>query len=248
LNLIKTELLAVKDSEQMHEVLIRLYQSFGFRIVREVGDEQSSVTIGDRLTWGAVGTLMEMDISNFMKEWKPKLNTFLRLALIKRDMADADSNKYKYTSSGMKRSVVALTRERGANDKLMNLLVSKSKGLSNENENEDKNKDNLECIEIPCIQFGPGPDLPALTSALRETDLVVITSPQAAHVFLEALSSAGLPPSSIRVASVGKGTSAPLKDKGVIPVFEPSDSTAKTLAVELPDTWGLNVLYVFKED
>jgi len=54
----RTELLAVKDTEQMHAVLVRLYESFGFKTVREVGDEQSSIQ--DRLTWGAVGTLMEM--------------------------------------------------------------------------------------------------------------------------------------------------------------------------------------------
>ncbi len=31
----------------------------------------------DRLTWGAVGTLMEMDINEFFNEWTPKTRILL---------------------------------------------------------------------------------------------------------------------------------------------------------------------------
>ena len=63
----RSELLAVKDSDIMHQILIRLYQSFGFRILRDVGDDRRS--IGDRLLWGGVGTLMELEITPFLQIW-----------------------------------------------------------------------------------------------------------------------------------------------------------------------------------
>lgn len=74
----KTELLAVKDSEKMHKILVRLYNSFGFNIVREVGDDFTSIS--DRLVWGAVGTIMSMELDPFFKEWSPKLRLFIELA------------------------------------------------------------------------------------------------------------------------------------------------------------------------
>lgn len=212
----ETELLAVKDSDLMHEVLIRLYQSFGFSVVREVGDESSSIK--DRLVWGAVGTLMSMNIPTFMNEWAPKLDKLITVAALK-----ASSSAAK--NGGNKRALVALTRESGANDKLLNLL-------SNEN-----------CIELPCIAFASGEDAAKLPEALDLCDLVVLTSPQAANVFMAACEGAGKSPDSITVATVGKGTSKPLVAKGYHPVFEPSDSTAVTLAAELPDAWGKRVLY-----
>ena len=52
----QTELLAVNDSDRMSQILVRLYNSFGFKIKREVTDDSTL----DRLVWGAVGTLMEM--------------------------------------------------------------------------------------------------------------------------------------------------------------------------------------------
>lgn len=74
----RTELLAVKDSDKMHKILIRLYNSFGFNVVKEVGDDFTSVS--DRLVWGAVGTIMSMELEPFFKEWSPKLRLFTELA------------------------------------------------------------------------------------------------------------------------------------------------------------------------
>ena len=72
-----TQLLAVKDSEEMHQVLVRLYGSFGFRVVKELTDSMDSVP--DRLVWGAEGTLMEMDIDAFLNEWSPKLRKLIQV-------------------------------------------------------------------------------------------------------------------------------------------------------------------------
>ena len=72
----KAELLAVNDSEKMHAILIRLYESFGFKTIRYVGDTASSVP--DRLVWGAVGTLMELELNSFFEEWSQKLRKFLK--------------------------------------------------------------------------------------------------------------------------------------------------------------------------
>jgi len=83
----RTELLAVKDTEAMHMILIRLYESFGFTKMREVGDEGSSIT--DRLVWGAVGTLMEMDLNSFFAQWKPKFRVLTEVAKRKREALEA---------------------------------------------------------------------------------------------------------------------------------------------------------------
>ena len=63
-----TELLAVKDDEKMHKSLVKLYASYGFETLRYVDE-----SIGDRLVWGAVGTLMNMQIEPFLERWSPKL-------------------------------------------------------------------------------------------------------------------------------------------------------------------------------
>jgi hypothetical protein len=60
-----TQLLAVKDTDEMHKVLVRLYNSFGFRLLRELDDTAASIP--DRLIWGAEGSLMEMNIPSFME-------------------------------------------------------------------------------------------------------------------------------------------------------------------------------------
>ena len=53
------------------QILVRLYESFGFRSVREVGD--SSTSVADRLVWGAVGTLMSLDLEPFFEQWTQKM-------------------------------------------------------------------------------------------------------------------------------------------------------------------------------
>jgi hypothetical protein len=119
---------------------------------------------------------------------------------------------------------VALTREAGANDKLLSALP------------------NLECYEIPCIAFEVNKDHTAVAaSAANRNDIVVITSPQSAMTFLPAWESVGRP--KIKVASVGQGTSKPLIDAGLPPEFEASEATAQSLGNELPRTLGRTVLY-----
>ena len=68
----RAELLAVDDSPQMHAVLVALYRSFGFSVERYVGEE----SISDRLVWGAVGSLMSLDLDEFMRQWTPKLKEY----------------------------------------------------------------------------------------------------------------------------------------------------------------------------
>lgn len=72
----RAELLAVNDDDRMHQILIALYGGFGFQIMREIGDETYSIP--DRLTWGASGTLMELDMVKFFKEWTPKFRQLVK--------------------------------------------------------------------------------------------------------------------------------------------------------------------------
>ncbi|CAM9221774.1 unnamed protein product, partial [Choristocarpus tenellus] len=113
---------------------------------------------------------------------------------------------------------VALTREAGKNIKLAELLQ----------------KDGVPSVEVPCIAHADGEDLPKLPLALIEEDLVyvVVTSPEAAKVFLGGWRVAGKP--SVSVACVGKATGEALRKGGVEPAFTPSKATGETLAAELP--------------
>jgi len=224
----KAQLLAVNDSPAMHQVLIRMYASYGFTVLREVTEDN----VRDRLVWGAVGTLMELDVDAFFQEWRPKFNVMMQLG--KRRQAATLAAAATTTATTVEptsppprpaaRAKVALTREDGANGKLAALLADK-----------------CDILELPCIAFADGDDVDQLPAAMTAHDLVVITSPQAAGVFLKAWDAAGRP--AVQVASVGKGTSAPLVKAGITPVFEPSDFTAESLAAEIPATLGTTVLY-----
>jgi uroporphyrinogen-III synthase len=118
---------------------------------------------------------------------------------------------------------IALTREAGENEKLKSLLSDYS------------------CIEIPCIQFSDGPDRGWLDQAILEHDGILITSPQAATVFLSAWHAKGRP--KVSVATVGSGTSKVLQKSGINPVFEPSVSTGEILAKELPTSFAKKILH-----
>lgn len=61
---------------------------------------------------------------------------------------------------------------------------------------------------------------------------VIVTSPEAAKVFLGGWKAGGKP--SVRVACVGKATGEVLEDDGIAPVFTPSKATGATLAAEIP--------------
>ncbi|XP_076904594.1 uroporphyrinogen-III synthase, chloroplastic-like isoform X1 [Bidens hawaiensis] len=127
---------------------------------------------------------------------------------------------YSDNSSSNRRVV---TRERGKNDKLITALE----------------KHGIDSLELPLIQHTQLPDLEKLVSLLSETsfDWIIITSPEAALVFLQAWKAAGTP--SVKVAVVGTGTASIFDEasssKHLINVaFTPSKATGKVLALELP--------------
>ncbi|KAI3956727.1 hypothetical protein MKW92_048378, partial [Papaver armeniacum] len=76
------------------------------------------------------------------------------------------------SDSSSLRPKVVVTREHGKNIKLINALA----------------KHGINCFELPLIQHTQGPDLDMLTTVLRGTsfDWIVITSPEAGSVFLNA--------------------------------------------------------------
>ena len=135
----------------------------------------------------------------------------------------SSNHKLERSCNVLKAMKVALTREQGANDKLRELL------------------EGIDCYELPCIMFDKGADIDRLQGALTTHDLIVITSPQAASVLLDTWIHAQKP--EIKVVTVGSGSSKPLIAAGLVPLFEPSDSTAETLAEELPIHLGSTLLY-----
>ncbi len=82
-------------------------------------------------------------------------------------------------ASETKQPQVVLTRERGKNGQLMQAL--QQRGIS--------------VLEMPLVETTPGPDRDGLPEALQHgaNDWVVITSPEAAAVFLRGWESAGKP-------------------------------------------------------
>jgi len=113
-------------------------------------------------------------------------------------------------------SWVLVTREAGKNGPLVTRLEALGLAVS----------------EVPLIEHGAGADRPLLASALAQPwDWVVLTSPEAASVFLESWAEAGTPP--VRVATVGGGTTLALQGACAV-AFTPSVANAETLAKELP--------------
>ncbi|CAH1422124.1 unnamed protein product [Lactuca virosa] len=119
---------------------------------------------------------------------------------------------------------VVVTRERGKNDKLIAALA----------------KHGINSLELPLIQHTQLPDLEKLVSLLSATsfDWIIITSPEAALVFLQAWKAAGTP--NVKVAAVGTGTATifheatPSSKQFIEVAFTPSKATGKVLASELP--------------
>ncbi|KAG2663760.1 hypothetical protein I3760_16G048200 [Carya illinoinensis] len=92
---------------------------------------------------------------------------------------------------------VVVTRERGKNGKLIRALA----------------KHGINCLELPLIQHTQGPDMGRLSSVLSADtpfDWIVITSPEAGSVFLEAWKAAGTP--NVNVGVVGAGTASVFDD------------------------------------
>ncbi|KAG6585644.1 Uroporphyrinogen-III synthase, chloroplastic, partial [Cucurbita argyrosperma subsp. sororia] len=128
------------------------------------------------------------------------------------------------TSSSISPPKVVVTRERGKNGKLVSALA----------------KHGINCLELPLIQHRQGPDLNRLQSVLSDSvfDWIVITSPEAGLVFLEAWKAAGMP--KVRIGVVGAGTANIFEEvlqssKQQLDVaFAPSKAIGKVLAYELP--------------
>mmetsp|Transcript_3006 Transcript_3006/g.9201 ORF Transcript_3006/g.9201 Transcript_3006/m.9201 type:complete len:274 (-) Transcript_3006:40-861(-) len=124
------------------------------------------------------------------------------------------------------RPLVALTREAGKNSKLAELLRSK----------------NIDAEELPCVESAEGEDLHRLPRALQKKwDWIVVTSPEAANVFLRSLAKVS-PGAELRVAAVGNATAEVLRQGGVSVAFTPSRATADDLCREIPGE-SCSVLY-----
>lgn len=143
---------------------------------------------------------------------------------------------------------IALTREAGNNSKLLQAITDHPLVI------EKDIHINLKLIEIPCIEFKPGgPDFDCFKKLLmnpeilqRTYDYIVITSPESANVFYQAISSSQheyeqekvhvqtLLPTSIQIAAVGKATQRQLQKYGFPVHFVPSKADGETLATELP--------------
>lgn len=131
---------------------------------------------------------------------------------------------------------VALTRQAGENAKLRKVLVEAlaKAGI-----------DSAELVELPCIEHARGPDFEKLQARLPGAKLnVLLTSPEAARVFADALSTldSGAAPS-LQIASVGKGTTTTIEAAGLSVAFQPSLANSETLAAELPEQLGSQWLY-----
>ncbi|XP_052202078.1 uroporphyrinogen-III synthase, chloroplastic isoform X2 [Diospyros lotus] len=87
---------------------------------------------------------------------------------------------------------VVVTRERGKNDKLIKALA----------------KHGITCLELPLIEHTKMPDLDRLPSVLNDNtfDWIIITSPEAGRLFLDAWKVAGAP--KVKIGVVGSGTAS----------------------------------------
>ncbi|KAL9446141.1 hypothetical protein AB3S75_013917 [Citrus x aurantiifolia] len=143
------------------------------------------------------------------------------MAQFSRIQASSDATSASASNSNPK---VVVTRERGKNGKLIKALA----------------KHRIDCLELPLIQHAQGPDTDRLSSVLKDTifDWIIITSPEAGSVFLEAWKEAGTP--NVRIGVVGAGTASIFEEviqssKCSLDVaFSPSKATGKILASELP--------------
>lgn len=120
---------------------------------------------------------------------------------------------------------VVVTREAGKNGKLKSALQ----------------KQGISVLELPLVETGPGPDRDQLANELRKAAFawVVITSPEAANVFLQGWRDAGKP--QVRIAVVGQGTGQvieahqePLLHIG----YTPPKANAVSLSAGLPHIEG----------
>lgn len=119
---------------------------------------------------------------------------------------------------------VVVTRERGKNGKLIDALENRG----------------IDCLELPLVQHTQLPDFDKLSHILSSNsfDWIVITSPEAGAVFLDAWTAAGTP--KVRIGVVGGGTASVFEKiqssvkQSLNVAFAPSKAIGKALAAELP--------------
>lgn len=140
----------------------------------------------------------------------------------------AASTQFATGSSDPEAIIVALTRERGKNEKLRSFLG-------------DDPDLSIRAQEIPCIAHADGPDLDKLSDTLKENewDYVIVTSPEAAKV----LHSCWEDDLDLKVAAVGKATQATLESCGISVSFTPTKATAKNLVKEIDVGSNSRILY-----
>ncbi|KAH9692616.1 Uroporphyrinogen-III synthase [Citrus sinensis] len=161
-----------------------------------------------------------------------------------RIQASSDATSASASNSNPK---VVVTRERGKNGKLIKALKKRVYNVACANTwyqtvscGACMAKHRIDCLELPLIQHAQGPDTDRLSSVLNDTifDWIIITSPEAGSVFLEAWKEAGTP--NVRIGVVGAGTASIFEEviqssKCSLDVaFSPSKATGKILASELP--------------
>ncbi|KAJ0085473.1 hypothetical protein Patl1_09015 [Pistacia atlantica] len=126
---------------------------------------------------------------------------------------------------------VVVTRELGKNGKLIKALA----------------KHGINCLELPLIQHAPGPDLGRLSSVLSADaafNWIIITSPEAGSVFIEAWKEAGTP--NVKVGVVGAGTASifdevrRLSKHSLDVAFTPSKGTQNFPINNLPQNQNQN--------
>lgn len=117
--------------------------------------------------------------------------------------------------------VISLTREDGKNEKLRQKING-----------DDRLKNQIDMLELPCIEHAVGPDFDRLSALLsKKWDYLAITSPEAANVLASAWDAVRDNPPA--VVAVGRATEKNLEDSGIPVTFVPSKATAATLAKEL---------------
>lgn len=92
-----------------------------------------------------------------------------------------------------------------------------------------------EFIEFNCVETVEAEDTQILPERLKDNTFkwMVITSPEAANVFIKAWRKADFP-NLPNVAAVGRATGDALRAVGIQVEFEPTKATGKTLVIEFP--------------
>ncbi|ESQ39471.1 hypothetical protein EUTSA_v10001252mg [Eutrema salsugineum] len=167
-----------------------------------------------------------------------KKGVFAPRSLVRDSLSPSASSSSSWVTSSSTSDFipqVVVTRERGKNKQIIKAL----------------DKHGISSLELPLIHHARGPDFDQLTSVLSDKsfDWIIITSPEAGSVFLEAWKAASFP--KVKVGVVGAGTASVFEEvmqlaEGSLHIaFTPSKATGKVLASELPENVGKrsSVLY-----